>query len=75
MSIQILLANFVMCCIWLYMSVLFVHVLYRILSYLVEMREKRMKLKIDSTADHEDLDQHYEHNDYLHKQQYPIYVR
>lgn len=70
MQIPLILANFVMCFIWLYISVLFVHGL----SYLVKMREKRMKTKIDSTTDHEYLDQHYEHV-YFRKQQYPIYVR
>ena len=74
MPIPLILANFVMCFIWLYVSVLFVHGLFYLLSYLVEMREKRMKMKIDSTTDHENLDQHYEHV-YFHKQQYPIYVR
>lgn len=73
MSIRIVLANFVMCYIWLYVSTLFVHGLYRILSYLVEMREKRMKKKIDSTADRDDS--LYKHDVYFHKQQYPIYVR
>lgn len=74
MYIPLILANFVMCFIWLYISVLFVHVLFYLLYYLVKMREKHMKLKIDSTADHEYLNQHYEHI-YFRKQQYPIYVR
>ena len=61
MQIPLILTNFVMCSIWLYMSTLFVRGLFYVLSYLVEMREKRMKKKIDSTADNDDLDQHYEY--------------
>jgi hypothetical protein len=71
MSIQIVLANFVMCFIWLYMSTLFVRIMFYVLSYLVEMREKRMKTKIDSTTEHDDS--LYQHNEYFHK--HPIYVR
>ena len=76
MSIRIVLANFVMCFIWLYMSVLFVHGMFHVLSYLVEMREKHMKNKIYSTPEYEDsLYQPYKYDEYFHKQQYPIYVR
>ena len=71
MSIGIVLANFVMCFIWLYMSTLFVHVMFYVISYLVEMSEKRMKKKIDSTKEYDDS--LYQHNEYFHK--YPIYVR
>ena len=74
MQIPLLLAHFAMCYIWVYISVLAVHGIYDVLCYLVDMREKRMKAKIDSNAEYDNSNQSY-NNDSLYKRQYPIYTR
>jgi len=58
MQIPTILANFVMCYIWVYVSVLVVHGTFDVLRYLVDSREKRTK-KIDSNQECVGLDQFY----------------
>jgi hypothetical protein len=74
MQIPLFLAHFAMCYIWVYISVLLVHGIYDVLCYLVDMREKQMKVKIDSNVEYDYSNQSYKH-DSLHKRQYPIYTR
>jgi hypothetical protein len=59
MHIPTVLANFAMCCVWFYIHVLVVRGFFEVMFYLVEMREERMKRKIESESEYFDLGQLY----------------
>ena len=68
MQIPLILTNFLLCYIWMYISVFIVHGLFHILRYFVEIHEKRMRnfnSEFDSDSDSEYIenDQHYENDD------------
>lgn len=59
MHIPTVLANFAMCCVWFYIHVLVVRGLFETLFYLVELREERMKMKIESNPEYVEPGQLY----------------
>ena len=48
-----------MCCVWFYIHVLVVRGLFETLFYLVELREERMKMKIESNPEYVEPGQLY----------------
>jgi len=73
MSIRSILANFVVCYVMFYMSIVIFRGLFHVLFYLVAIREKRMR-KIDSNRDSIELNQSPK-NVHFHKQFVHICIR